>query len=84
MPFSDFSKNIWDNFAFLNILFNTLKVLLTVYVTEENGDDGFVEAVCALDESLRAVNNGLVRVIIDSLDKRGFNTNGFMAVLAMS
>lgn len=84
MPFSDFSKNIWDNFAFLNILFNTLKVLLTVYVTEENGDDGFVEAVCALDESLRAVNNGLVRVTIDSLDKRGFNTNGDMAVLAMS
>lgn len=84
MPFSDFSKNIWDNFAFLNILFNTLKVLLTVYVTEENGDDGFVEAVCALDESFRAVNNGLVRVTIDSLDKRGFNTNGDMAVLAMS
>lgn len=84
MPFSDFSKNMWDNFAFFNILFNTLKVLLTVYVTEENGDEGFVEAVCALDESLRAVNNGLVRVTIDSLDKRGFNTNGDMAVLAMS
>lgn len=84
MPFSDFSKSMWDNFAFFNILFNTLKVLLTVYVTEENGDDGFVEAVCALDESLRAVNNGLVRVTIDSLNKRGFNTNGDMAVLAMS
>ncbi|MGN0696196.1 MAG: hypothetical protein ACI4J5_05465 [Oscillospiraceae bacterium] len=84
MPFSDFSKSMWDNFAFFNILFNALKVLLTVYVTEENGDDGFVEAVCALDESLRAVNNGLVRVTISSLDKRGFNTNGDMAVLAMS
>lgn len=84
MPFSDFSKSVWDNFAFFNILFNTLKVLLTVYVTEENGDDGFVEAVCALDESLRAVSNGLVKVTVDALDKRGFNTNGDMAVLAMS
>lgn len=84
LPYADFSLDIWDNFAFFNVLFNTLKVLLTLYVTEENGDDGFVEAVCALDESFRAVSNGLARTTVASLNDRGFNTNGDMAVLAMS
>lgn len=84
MPYADFSLDIWDNFAFFNIMFNTLKVLLTLYVTEERGDDGFVEAVCALDEAFRAVSNGLARTTVKALNDRGFNTNGDMAVLAMS
>ncbi len=84
MPFSDFSLSIWDNFAFFNVLFNTLKVLLTLYISDENPDEDFVKAVAAFDESLRAVNNGLVKLTVEGLNKRGFNTNGDMAVLAIS
>lgn len=84
MPLSDFSLNMWDNFTFTNMLFNAVKVLLTLYVTEENVDEDVITAITALDESMRAVDNGLVRLTVDALNKRGFNTNGDMAVLALS
>lgn len=84
MPLSDFRLNLWDNFAFTNMLFNAVKVLLTLYVTEDNVDEDVITAITALDESMRAVNNGLVSLTVDALNKRGFNTNGDMAVLALS
>ncbi|MBQ8569413.1 MAG: hypothetical protein IJ446_09385 [Oscillospiraceae bacterium] len=84
MPFSDYSLSMWDNFAFFNVIFNTLKVLLTVYVTKENGDEDFVKAVTAFDESIRAIKGGMVQTTVDMLNKRGFNTNGDMAILSLS
>lgn len=84
MPYSDFSLSMWDNFAFFNVIFNTLKVILTVYVTKENGDEDFVKAVTAFDESIRAIKGGVVAVTVDMLNKRGFNTNGDMAILSLS
>ncbi len=83
-PYAEFTLSLWDNFAFFNIMFNVIKVLLTVYVNDDTFDDDVVTAISALDESFRSVSNGLVKTTISVLNDRGFNTNGDMAVLAMS
>lgn len=87
-PFSDCTSDLWENFIFFNTLFNTLKVMLTVYVTKENGDDGFVKAVTAFDDSLSHVENafrgGLVKSTVNIIKKRGYVTPNHMAALSLS
>lgn len=88
MPFADCTSDLWDNFIFFNTIFNALKVLLTVYIDKDNGDEGFVKAVAAFDSSLRSINGAFdgryVKTTVGIIKKRGFMTPNHMAALSLS
>ena len=85
MPFADFGRNIWENFVFFNILFNSIKVMLTCYTYgREDKDEAFVEAITAFDDSLSKVKGNMVKHIVEANAKEGLSNNGDMAILSMS
>ncbi|MCR5167584.1 MAG: hypothetical protein K6C13_10285 [Oscillospiraceae bacterium] len=84
MPYADYSHDMWDNFMFFNIIFNTIKVMLTCYITPENSDEDFVRAITAFDESMESIRGSMVDITVRSVEKRGLDNNGDMAVLALS
>lgn len=86
MPYADLQVTLWENYIFFNIIFNAIKVMLTIYTYDkEDKDAAFIEAVKAFDTSMRLVNGGsVVKHIVDVNAKEGLNNNGDMAIMAMS
>ena len=84
MPFADYRLSLWENFVFYNVIFNTVKVMLTCYITAENGDEGFVKAITAFDSSVQEIDGSMADVTFRAVEARGFDTNGDMAILSMS
>ncbi|MGN0642861.1 MAG: hypothetical protein ACI4JJ_06915 [Huintestinicola sp.] len=82
MPFPDYRNSLWDNFVFFNILFNSIKVMLTCY-KKDMTDDDFVFAIKAFDGALNGAK-GIISRTIAANNKEGLATNGDMAILAMS
>lgn len=85
LPFSDLRANIWENFIFFNILFNSIKVLLTCYTFDKDDkDQAFFDAMMAFSKVLGEAGPNIVKNVIDVNNKDGLNNNGDMAILAMS
>ena len=84
-PYADLSYDLWDNFVFLNTLYNSVKVALSCYLYKSKTiDEDFVFAVTAFDTGLRSVKGTVSRLIIEDTKRRGFNNNGDMAILSIS
>jgi hypothetical protein len=83
-PFTMPNYTIWENFVFYIVLFNALKVLITL--TAPKNDDDFAEIVASFDKALaEAVNKHnffehLIRVSKD----QGFDGNGDLGIITVS
>lgn len=85
MPFADYKLSLWENYQFFCVLYNAIKVMLTLYTPDRSDkDDAFFNAMKAFDTSLAAIPGSVVRVVTDTLAREKTNNNGDMAILAIS
>ncbi len=85
MPFADFKLDLWKNYTFFNILYNTVKTAMTCYLYKSRTPDtDFIFAMMNLDAGLRTVKGSVVRKILSANEKQGTCNNGDMAILTLS
>jgi hypothetical protein len=83
-PFTVPSETIWDNFVYYILIFNALKVLITL--TSPKDDDDFAEIVAVFDRALIQSDKderfftGAMR----AAKQQGFDGNGDLGVLTVS
>lgn len=84
-PFADLNLDVWQNFIFMNSLYNIIKVTVSCYLYgTKTPDEDFVFAVTTLDGALRAINVNIARFLVDTNAKAGCSNNGDMAILSIS
>ncbi|MDR0992771.1 MAG: hypothetical protein LBL87_07775 [Ruminococcus sp.] len=83
-PFTIPAYSMWDNFVFYIMIFNALKILITL--TAPKDDDDFAEIVSTFSRALSEVNqtNGFVDGIIKAAKNIGADSNGDLGVLTIS
>jgi hypothetical protein len=83
-PFTLPEHSMWDNFVFYILVYNALKVLVTL--TSPKDDDDFAEIVATFDRALIEVNktNGFIEGTLKAAKNFGFDSNGDLAVLTVS
>ena len=84
MPYADFRLDLWSNYIFFNIIYNSLKVTVAGYLYESTTpDEDFVFAIKTFDDALRTVKGSMVARIKDANEKMGLCNNGDMAILTI-
>jgi len=87
-PYADLGLDLWENFMFLNTLYNALKITVGCYLYEsKTPDEDFVFAIKTFDKGLQELRERkfpITRLIIDSIKKAGLTNNGDMAILSIS
>jgi hypothetical protein len=83
-PFTIPEYSLWENFVFYIMVFNALKVLITL--TAPKDDDDFAQIVSTFDNAMRKANqtNGFFEGTVKAAKNFGFDSNGDLAVLTVS
>jgi hypothetical protein len=83
-PFTIPTHTMWENFVFYIMLFNALKILITL--TAPKDDDDFAEIVSAFDRAFEEGNreNKIVELMIRASKNVGFDGNGDLGCLTVS
>ena len=83
IPFASNDITIWDNYVFMCMLYNAIKIMLTCYMPEKSDDD-FAEAITLFDKALREQIPGIIPRVINASKLSGQNNNGDMAIIVVS
>jgi hypothetical protein len=83
-PFTIPEYSMWENFVFYILIYNALKVLVTLAAPKD--DDDFAEIVSTFDRALVEVNqtNGFFEGTLKAAKNFGFDSNGDLGVLTVS
>jgi hypothetical protein len=83
-PFTVPTVSIWENFVFFVLLFNALKVLITL--TAPKDDDDFAQIVASFDRAFEEANKStnFTQFIFRAAKDQGFDGNGDLGIITVS
>jgi hypothetical protein len=83
-PFTVPTVSIWENYVLFILLFNALKVLITL--TAPKDDDDFAEIVASFDRAFAEANRNenIMKFIFRAAKDQGFDGNGDLGVITVS